>query len=260
MFCPNCKAILERVRTDYGIQEFCNCSGKKRSEFLSELSKEKLRRNEKTRVSSSSFVTERKARIRSGRSTESIKIPVKNSPSDYTKISLKTRLVSSNTKLPFNWDKGKVGGLLRNRLDDMYERFYRKFEDFFTKNITELQFVVFLEPSPQMTEFKVFRWGVGAFENESKEKWRLIRWYQGTKLPLDWSAKIREKEGDYLTPNPNFPVLVRKSDYENMNYLPQIDWFKKLVKFWEEFKEINSEKTYKRPELNELYNSWRTIL
>jgi hypothetical protein len=260
MFCPNCKAIFERVRTAYGIQEFCNCPGKKRSEFFGELNKKKLESVGKTRASPSSFVTERKSRIKSGRSTESIKIPVKKSPSDYTKISLNTRLIRSNTKLPINWDKGKVGELLKNRLDNMYERFYRKFEDFFLKNKTELRFVVFLEPSPQMNEFKVFKWGIGSIENEFEDNWKLIRWYQGTKLPLDWSAKIREKEGDYLTPILNFPESKRKIEYSKMNYLTQNDWFGKLIDFWNNYKEINNEKGYKIPEMKELYKKWREIL
>ena len=77
MFCPNCKAILERVRTAYGIQEFCNCPGKRRSEFFGELNRKKLENIKKSRVSSGSFVSEKKQRIKSGKSTESIKIPVK---------------------------------------------------------------------------------------------------------------------------------------------------------------------------------------
>lgn len=259
MFCPNCKAILDRVRTAYGIQEFCNCPGKKRSEFYGELHSRTSTKNRRESRSSSTVNSDHKRNRKLGRSTESINIPETITPSEYTKLALNVRIATTRTKLPFNWDKGKVGELLNNRLNNAYERFYRKFENYFIVKNTELRFFVLLEPTPQMTEFNVVKWGIGALEKELKSEWKLIKWYQGTKLLLDWGAKIREKEGDFITPA-NYFKRELKPEYSQMNYLPQKDWFDKLAIFWENYKKISPDLSFKAPNIHEIYQKWRKML
>ncbi|OLS26381.1 MAG: hypothetical protein HeimC3_09310 [Candidatus Heimdallarchaeota archaeon LC_3] len=261
MFCPNCKAIYERVRTEYGIQQFCNCEGKRKADFFGELNKITETNQYKTSNSLPIIISERKRKRKRivQRSNESINIPLTRSRSDYDSIPVEIRIYNQNTYLPSMWNKGKVGELLVKRLNDIYERFYRKFEDFFINKKTELRFLVFLEPKPQMTEFYVFRWGVGALEQLSGNQ-KLIRWYQGTKLPLDWSAKIREKEGDYISPINHFSGEERQKKYSDMNYLTQIDWFEKLIIFWDIFKEINKDSSFFTPTLQELYEKWKIKL
>ncbi|MFW9930671.1 MAG: hypothetical protein ACFFD1_14880 [Candidatus Thorarchaeota archaeon] len=257
MFCKDCKAIIERVRTAYGIMEFCQCPGKLKKDFMGALSTKTVNKEQKATKKRYGVSKRSRSHIYKARSTESINIPVQRTPSEYTNLPLEMRILEKQIKLPLNWNKGIIGELLKNNINDVYERFYRKFEDFFINKNTELRFLVFLRPNQQMNEFHTTIWGVGVIQVNNNKEHSLIRWYQGTNLPLDWSAKILQKEGSYLTPAIHFPVKERKKEYSEMNYLAQEAWFERLVSIWEKYKDLHKDQIFIPPSTDELYNLWK---
>lgn len=167
--------------------------------------------------------------------------------------------MTSRTSLPPGWDKGVIAERLSHQLDDHYERFMRKFEDYF-KN-TELEFIVLLIPSNTMVDFKTFLWGVGTMEERSDGSHTLLRFYQGTKLRDlgAWDAKVLEKQSDIITPTTLFPEGMRRQEI-NFDRTSQRELCDRLVEEWGRFKALANSSRYRKPSLEELYLEWKQLV
>lgn len=257
LFCETCKSIIVRKRTPGGIVEFCHCPDKLEKNYIIPEPPVAPKTRSQNKNHQASVVTFQK-----GRSVESITvIKPQRPPSEYASLNLNLRLLKVKPRLLASWNRGQVGLMLQQKLNATYERFYRKFEDFFLNKHSELQFLVLFVPTENMTEFEVVYWGVGAIEHiASTNSWELIRWYQGNNLPFDWSAKIRENEGSYLAPYRLFSVQHQTSAMKNINYLSQKSWFNNMQQQWIAFKKLYPNRIFRTPTHKKLYTLWSETL
>ncbi|MHA2364280.1 MAG: hypothetical protein ACXAC7_10005, partial [Candidatus Hodarchaeales archaeon] len=167
MFCNKCGAIIGRKRTPNGVVEFCRCPDRLEKDIVIL----DIPKRSNNRVSlSKTYKSSNKGRKRAGRSVESINIPKQTRPnSEYNNLPLDLQILTSKARLPPGWNQGKIGQMLQKALFETYERFYRKFEDFFLKINSELRFIVLLKPTATMNEFNVVLWGVGTLQKDSND-------------------------------------------------------------------------------------------
>lgn len=252
LICPKCKSIISKKRINNQVVEFCNCPDKLESNYISEPIQERKRSRQSTTITSGGQVIHRKRQPKMKFTTiqESTFKP-KRAPSEYSKITLDLR-ISSNARLPAFWKQQQVQKRLLKQTEEIYERYYRKIEDYLVD--TDLKFYISLIPNDTLSEFSVDHWGLGFKSNDT-----FFIFYAGTKLndlgSLD--SKVLEKESDLILPYRLFQGYFRKLDFDRLTLgqlldVLKIDWFK--------YKESNPEILIQPISYEDLFRNFKSKL
>lgn len=252
MFCPRCKSIITKKRINNQIVEFCNCPDKLESNYVAEVIPEKRVSRKKTQITSEGRILQNKRPAKRKFVTihESIVKPQRE-PSEYTKIPLDLR-ISPKARLPAFWKQQQIQKRLLKQTDELYERYYRKIDDFFQS--TELKFYVSFFPNDTISEFSVDYWGLGFKANDE-----FIIFYAGTKLNdlASFDSKVLEKESDLQLPYRLFNDYSRKLNFDRLS-LGQL--LEILKNDWIKYKETNSTIQIQVPSYIELYKFFKEKL
>ena len=251
MFCPKCKSIVSKKRINGQVVEFCNCPDKLESNYIVEtITKPKNVRQAKQRKQSSQITTIGERNKKKFTTIQESTVKPTREPSKYSTLPIELR-ISNNARMPTFWKNKQIKDRLIHQTDDMYERYYRKLEDFFSG--TELGFFLSLLPNETLGDFSVDHWGIG-FKLEDD----FMVFYAGTKLNdlASWESKVLEKESDIMLPYRLFPNYTKKLDFDRLSLkqlleILKADWFKykesmqpeklesfSIAEFYTEFKKI----------------------
>lgn len=247
MFCPKCKAIISKKRINGQLVEFCNCPDKLESNYIVETINEPKRKTHVSQPSQKSQVITYKERSKKKFTTiqESTFKP-KRAPSEYTNLDIELRL-SKNARLPTFWKQKAIQERLIHQVNDIYERYYRKLEDYFAS--TELTFFLSFVPNETLSDFSIDHWGVG-FGNPD-----FTIFYAGTKLNdlASWESKVLEKEADVLLPYRLFHNYTKKLDFDRLTLKQLVDLLKED---WEKYKAINHT-SIRKLTFTEIYSNFK---
>ena len=252
MFCPKCKSIISKKRINYQFVEFCICPDKLEANYVSEVIPEKKEKKKTTQITAEGRIIQNKQPTKRKFVTiqESIVKP-QRVPSDYVKIPLDLR-ISPKARLPAFWKQQQVQKRLLKQTEELYDRYYRKIEDFFTS--TELKFYISFLPNDMLTEFSVDHWGLGFKANTE-----LGIFYAGTKLNDlgSFDSKVLEKESDVKLPYRLFNDYSRKLNFDRLS-LGQL--LEILRNDWLRFKQTNSTVQIQSCSFSELYEFFKKEL
>lgn len=246
-FCPNCSSILSRKKISGQIHEYCNCPDKTEPKeaatvIIKRTQRRKtiIKRTGQKKNSSRQFITIEESSHKTVRES-----------SKYSLLDLNLKLDKHST-LPAIMLTGEISKRLSKAINNLYERFYRKIEDFFSSS--ELQFVLLLKPNRTLTDFVPTQWGLATFT----QKHDLLLWYRGTKLNdrASWEAKVIEKREDLFLPFQTlFPKDFKKPRL-NFDHIRLQELCKILLRTWDTYKDITKKKFYK-PDFPSLYNQFK---
>ncbi len=252
MFCPKCKSIISKKRINNQIVEFCNCPDKLESNYIVQTVPEKKAPRQSTKITSEGKVLYKKVQSTMKFTTiqESTFKP-KREASEYSKIPLDLR-ISKNARLPAFWKQQQVQNRLLKQTEELYERYYRKIEDFFSD--TELKFFISLIPNDTLSDFSVDHWGLGF---KAKDEFSIF--YSGTKLNdlAAFDSKVLEKESDLILPYRLFKGFSRKLDFDKLTFRQLLEILKND---WSKYKENTPEIIFQPFSIDELFTYFKRAL